>query len=757
MANSDSQIPELLVEGTLRFAIEGRMLRELGEHLVRTPEVAIVELIKNSYDADATECVVSYYPPESIVVSDDGLGMTQDQFLKGWMRIGTSIKENISGSEKYSRHITGEKGIGRFAVRFLGRSLTMETVAIDVNRDMRTKLVATFDWPRFDHQEDLGSVEVPYHLERVNDSVATGTKLEITDLRSAANNMNLNVVRTGSIGVLSPLRSMFRQLPSESTVEVDNSDEDPGFDLKIRAKDETVDEDIASQILGAYVLRATLKVRGDRYKLRISRSNESLPQLEIVDTYPNEIGTLDADVRFFPRRAGTFTNMPLDGRKAQRWITENHGIAVFDRGFRVPPYGFVGNDWLSLQSDAARNRRDPRSSLARKHFEMTQQVRADTALNWMLRIPHSLQLVGLVQVHGGSDRNSTMEGSETGLIASADRQGFLENKAFNQLRDLARGTVEAIAFVDRKLQLEEAEEERRETTLAIRIRTRAAIEEIEGNATIPAKEKRKIISALVETESLAVKQQESIRQREQHLEVMSLLGVVAGYMTHEFGAALDVLKNGHRQLVKLKDTAPKIHTTANQLGVHIKQLQEFVAYSTGYIRGARNMPKKPYPVRPRLRQVSRIFGKYAAQRNIELEIDVDENLEAPLVPVSLYNGVALNLYSNALKAVTAKLDMNKGRIAFRAWNEGRWHFLEVSDNGIGIPSALRERVFEPLFNTTYAGSSPLGTGMGLGLAFVRRSVDAFGGSADVVDAPAGFSTCLRVKLPLLVQGVNRDG
>ena len=75
----------------------------------------------------------------------------------------------------------------------------------------------------------------------------------------------------------------------------------------------------------------------------ISRSTgggAAAPCFEIVDTYPNQIQKLHADIRFFPRRTGTFTNMPLDGRRAQGWVSENHGVAVFDRGFRVSPYGF---------------------------------------------------------------------------------------------------------------------------------------------------------------------------------------------------------------------------------------------------------------------------------------------------------------------------------------------------------------------------------------------------------------------------------
>ena len=434
--------------------------------------------------------------------------------------------------------------------------------------------------------------------------------------------------------------------------------------------------------------------------------------------------------------------MPLDGRRAQGWISDNHGVAIFDRNFRVPPYGSPRNDWLRLQADAARNRRDPRSRLAKKHFGMPQPVRADPAQNWMLRLPQSLQLVELVQVRGRRSRPSRTVDEDRGLVASAERQGFVENTAFKELRDLARGAVEAIAFVDRQLQLKESEAERQQLVETIRGRTKEAIEEIENSAEMSPQDKRRIIGALIETQRLAEEQREDSREREQQLEVMSLLGVVAGFMTHEFGVALKELEDSHQELVEVGKSAPSLRKAAEQFEVHIRQLKEFVSYSTGYIKGARNAPEKPYPVQPRLRQVKRIFGKYADVRRIAVEISVDAKLEAPRVPVSLYNGVALNLYTNALKAVTAKLGDEKGKIAFRAWNEGRWHCLEVSDTGIGIPSVLHKRVFEPLFSTTEGRADPLGSGMGLGLAFVRRSVEAFGGRADVVEPPAGFSTCL---------------
>ena len=670
MVSSKSTALNVLDEGTLTFTIEARVLRELGERLVKNPEVAVVELVKNAYDADARECVVFYYPPTSITIEDDGCGMTLSQFIGGWMRIGTSAKELLAISDKFQRFITGEKGIGRFAVRFLGRALKLITVADDEERGVRTRLTAQFDWPEFDRTQDLGDVEVPYQLVEVEETVPTGTILEISDLRMAPDELDLNSVRTGSIGVLSPVRSLFRQLPGDHDIAADREGADPGFTLKIQAEDSEDEGDVASSILSAFILRARLKVRDDMYDLRIYRRGMKRPFLKIVDTYQNDIGMLNADIRFFPRRAGTFTNMPLDGRKAQRWISDNHGVTLFDRNFRVPPYGSPRNDWLRLQADAARNRRDPRSQLAKKHFGMSQPVRADPAQNWMLRLPQSLQLVGLVQVRGRRNRPGTLSDDDKGLVASADRQGFVENKAFKQLRDLVRGAVEAIAFVDRQFQIEQAEEERKELAENFRGRTKEAIEEVEANPDISLQDKRRIIGALSETQRLADKQRESSREREQQLEVMSLLGVVAGFMTHEFGAALSELEESHRELIVAGKAMPQLSEAAKQFGSHITQLKEFVNYSTAYIKGARNVPDRPYPARPRIQQVRRIFGKYAAARDIDVEIAVDAHLKAPRVPVSLYNGIALNMYTNALKAVTAKLGNKDGKIAFRAWKRG---------------------------------------------------------------------------------------
>ena len=737
--------PDILEQGTLSFSIESRIIRELGERLVKQGEVALLELIKNAYDADATNCTLQI-SSSAIVVSDDGIGMTLAEFKNGWMRIGTSSKESTAISRAYGREITGEKGIGRFAVRFLGRALTVETIADDPGRGYLTLLTANFDWPRFDREEDLGKVTVPFTLKRAPEKSICGTKLTITKLRKAAEFVDLRTVRTGSMNIVSPYQPLLRAVrPSGS--KSSKRREDPGFSLRIAGDDSAVPAaDVASQILESYVLRSVLSVNDDRLELRVFRRGSSDPVVEVQDKVKGTTGPVYADIRFFPQRAGTFRNTGVDGRLAKTWVKDHGGVAVFDRRFRVHPYGFPGDDWLSLSADAAKNVRDPRSTLARKFFSMPEEVKRSTQLNYMLRLPYPEQLVGVVQVAGKRTKDGDDE--DIGLVPAADREGFVANAAFEELRDFIRGAVEAIASADRELQLEEEKIEADRLLDELKKETKDAIEEIESDKTISRSTRLSLIRSLTNTQVLAEQAGEISRKREETMEVMSLLGVIAGFMTHEFGTAVDDLEKAKTKLRSLGRKHPELNEDAASIEQRLENLREFVTYSQGYIRGAANRPSKPFTVRPRILQVIRVFGKYADDRNIKVSTNIDADLLAPLVPVSLYNGLALNLFTNALKAVTAKVGAGEREISFRAWNENKQHHLEVSDTGIGIPEVLRTRIFDPLFTTTSSNADPLGSGMGLGLTLVRRGAEAFGGRVAVVAPPPGFSTCLRVRLPL---------
>ena len=138
------------------FSVDSALLRELGEKLVSTVHVALAELVKNAYDADATEVRVTITPTASggpmIVIEDNGSGMTPTQVVDFLMRIGTTNKEDSPNSPRYGRARSGRKGVGRFACRRLGSQLQLNTVAIETRKNGSQYTANTkvdFNWNAF--------------------------------------------------------------------------------------------------------------------------------------------------------------------------------------------------------------------------------------------------------------------------------------------------------------------------------------------------------------------------------------------------------------------------------------------------------------------------------------------------------------------------------------------------------------------------------------------------------------------------------
>src|SRR4051794_30439220 len=111
----------------LTFSVDTHVFRELGELLVGRDSTALLELIKNAYDADATRIVVTAIDlgaPDRgrIVIEDDGCGMDESRFVNGFLRIASRFKEEgARRSESYRRRYTGSKGIGRLAAHKLAK------------------------------------------------------------------------------------------------------------------------------------------------------------------------------------------------------------------------------------------------------------------------------------------------------------------------------------------------------------------------------------------------------------------------------------------------------------------------------------------------------------------------------------------------------------------------------------------------------------------------------------------------------------
>ncbi|HIL56832.1 MAG TPA: histidine kinase, partial [Rhodothermales bacterium] len=168
--------------GTATMRPRARLISLIGEDLISDEPVAVVELVKNAYDADADRVTIRFEgddpnAPERVVVEDDGDGMTLDTVLGAWFEPGTVAKRVRKSSDR-GRVYQGAKGIGRFAAARLAELLFMETVA----RGEKEGTVALVDWGAFDEDSYLDAVTVDYEVRPIGD-LDHGTRLTLETLR----------------------------------------------------------------------------------------------------------------------------------------------------------------------------------------------------------------------------------------------------------------------------------------------------------------------------------------------------------------------------------------------------------------------------------------------------------------------------------------------------------------------------------------------------------------------------------------------
>ncbi|ATN32557.1 hypothetical protein ACO34A_01870 [Rhizobium sp. ACO-34A] len=218
------------------FSVDTKLFQELGELLVAKESTALVELIKNAYDADATLVTVtgvnlSDPAHGSIVVSDDGIGMDADEFQRGFLTIaGRTKNSGDRRSPVFGRRYTGEKGVGRLASHKLGTVVGVQSrKAGPAPRGVITlpsavsEIVARIDWGAIEALETLdqidgtGAVTVDQRIRPSKPS--SGTTLHIAPLRSAwSDRVRSNFLREAV--TLAPLAATWKKLPQTAIADV---------------------------------------------------------------------------------------------------------------------------------------------------------------------------------------------------------------------------------------------------------------------------------------------------------------------------------------------------------------------------------------------------------------------------------------------------------------------------------------------------------------------------------------------------------
>lgn len=371
------------------FTVDTGLFRQLGELLVGRDSTALAELIKNAYDADATEVVLTGHnlsdaSRAEFVIADNGVGMTVDQLRGGFLRVAASGKAHGDRrSPVYRRRYTGEKGVGRLAAHKLASLVEVTSVAL-VNelghpaaaevedlrevttgslQRRRTLTQARIDW---DEIERFGTLaEVTRGLEVSSgpapNHAAIGTRLRLSRLRHAWTAREVSdLVR--QLQNFEPPSDLVGRLPRgvvprpvlfEQPVIRDAERRDPGMHVAFEGEVDTGDNYWGSLLRTAEWVLEIRAERGHPVKYALSptsKQHEENPYARAVTAecpHPSP-----ASGPFFDARILLRTGKPPTSEEA--WSATNSGIRIFLEGFRVLPYGEPRNDWLSLDADYTR-------------------------------------------------------------------------------------------------------------------------------------------------------------------------------------------------------------------------------------------------------------------------------------------------------------------------------------------------------------------------------------------------------------------
>ena len=315
----------------LKFTVDSALLSELGEKLVETAHIALVELVKNAYDADATLVKVKIIPDPphgpKVHVVDNGSGMTFSDVKAYWMRIATTHKSDQSVSPRYGRPRTGSKGIGRFSCRRLGTQLDLVTTAsLDDGSFEQTEV--SFDWLKFKRGEEISEVTCEGSRRLLKDAIP-GTTLIIS--RSPIDEWRKRGYDflKRQLAVLAANRGRRRQ----------GFEEDPGFNVSIEAPDFTEQIDnLRDRLLSAGWGDLDIQVKsGGEVTCKLKAMKVGAKRITHPQRFPN-LASVSAKIGIMPIDRDEMRNKAVISKGSLSEIAnEWGGVYVRHKGFRVYP------------------------------------------------------------------------------------------------------------------------------------------------------------------------------------------------------------------------------------------------------------------------------------------------------------------------------------------------------------------------------------------------------------------------------------
>lgn len=789
-------------ERDIRFQADAALLRELGARLVGKPHIALAELIKNAYDADARHVDI-YFEPDRIVVEDDGHGMSPEAFESRWMRIGTTEKARQRTSPELGRPLTGSKGVGRLAAQLLAGTLELESAGLTdpglgghearhgaVDSQLAPTVEASIVWDTAvaaTENNDLTEVVVPVVFGGPTRTFArgsrTGTRLILTDLADTwEEDQFRNLAR--EIWALQPpfevadddelsfevrLHSGFGEVVEEFSnqmkalfdlwqghITMALVEDDPAKEVLFEfdaLKDYDDEEDQGSgddaypDSSSAASHRARRRNIGVTKLVRVEielRKPTELKRIQFIRIPSCPIDQMTADFRIFDLRNRQDRGVKV--QPAREYMKTFGGMHIYDGSFRLPYYG--PEDWLDLERDHAR--RLSRSQLLPENLRVAKG---------MHDLPSRRRLFGTTRIstaHEQETSSSRNQQDTEALAIQVTRDRLTNNQSYVGLKNIVRLGLDLYA----------TEVARAKGTSDPTTRRRTATpppkpsEDLEDAQTVLDEVRPQISTVQYESlkDSLS-----SARSRVENIESSAdaqaaLLGSLATIgmttLAWEHEAA--------KQRLVVVDAAEALRASVR--GNREKLEQVVYREADRLDEAAHRMNDVARLFRPVLDRESRetrvsmnarrLLLRTTKQLNVlsrGAEVDaqgVPRDLQLPPGTFAAWAAIFQNVLVNAFNAV---LEQPKRVVRVDGGDDGQQAYIRVQDTGVGVDLAVAESYFQPFARgmSDDPRRAELGLGgSGLGLTIVRMIGDTIGVAVRFTEPDESFSTAVTISWPV---------
>ncbi|HPS20407.1 MAG TPA: ATP-binding protein [Candidatus Omnitrophota bacterium] len=653
-----------------------RIIRTLGDELISSETVAIIELVKNSYDALAKEATVRFIGPLEkgkgrIEVIDNGNGMSFETIKTAWMEPATVFKAGKKRITGKKRRILGEKGVGRFAASKLSEKLIMITRP----RGSDDEFVVTFNWGDFKHDLYLDQVKCSWERRKAQAIKQHGTTLVMEGLntdwvtkknkkgKDAEDIDKLLQLRSALSRLISPFKSdkgfsIFLDLPAEyktlsGKVEAPPSLSHPHYSIKGQIQED-----------GSYSLvYESAEKNKENIKDKFILSGDRQPS---CGPFQIELRVWDRESERLEQLASKLKHSLKDVRND---LNAAAGISIYRDDFRVMPYGQRDNDWLRLD------------------FRRVQ--------NPTMRLSNN-QIVGYVLI----SLNDNPE-----LKDQSNREGIIESAALNDLKELIRETITHLEI--RRYKERPRKEEKDEHGGLLEINTeqiKKFVEERYPNDT----ELLKLTRQTTEEVSRKVTKVREVLARYRRLATLGQLVDV-------------ILHDGHAALNKIDSEILLLERELNSEDIIKSRVNRNLGFIKGQAKVLSGVFNRIMPLSGRKRGEPRRFKLDDVIKNVFdiLESELKKykiNVKLPQSDVFLtmdeseFHQIMINLLTNSIYWLSKEPE-SKRQIVLEIEEDSNYINIIFSDSGPGVTPGNEKHIFEPYFTT-----KPEGVGLGLTIA-----------------------------------------